>query len=93
MKQFWDDEELGKHWSLTYQELELLKTKPQKHHLAFCMQLKYYQYHGAFPEGKREFPQTLLQYVSDQLDISDNIFSYEWESRTARRHRQEILTF
>lgn len=33
MKQFWNDEELGKYWSLTYQELELLKTKPQKHHL------------------------------------------------------------
>ena len=75
MKQFWDDEELGKYWSLTYQELELLKTKPQKHHLAFCMQLKYYQYYGAFSENEKEFSHNPLQYVSDQLDISDNIFS------------------
>ena len=40
MKQIWNEEELAQYWSLIYEELELLKTKPQKHHLIFCMQLK-----------------------------------------------------
>jgi len=93
MKQIWNEEELAQYWSLIYEELELLKTKPQKHHLIFCMQLKYYKYYGAFPENEKDISEISLQYISEQLDISDDIFSYEWESRTARRHRQEILTF
>jgi hypothetical protein len=32
MKQIWDAEELSQHWSLNYEELELLKTKPYKSH-------------------------------------------------------------
>jgi hypothetical protein len=93
MKQIWNEEELAQYWSLIYEELELLKTKPQKHHLIFCMQLKYYKYYGAFPENGKDISEIPLQYISEQLDISDDIFSYEWESRTARRHKQEILTF
>jgi len=93
MKQIWNEEELAQHWSLIYEELELLKTKPQKHHLIFCVQLKYYKNYGTFPENEKELSEIPLQYISEQLDISDDIFSYEWESRTARRHRQEILTF
>lgn len=93
MKQIWNEEELAQYWSLIYEELELLKTKPQKHHLIFCMQLKYYKYYGAFPETEKDISEIPLQYISEQLDIYDDIFSYEWESRTARRHRQEILTF
>jgi hypothetical protein len=30
MKQLWDADELSQHWSLTYEELELLKTKPER---------------------------------------------------------------
>ncbi|QQM26557.1 Tn3 family transposase [Elizabethkingia sp. M8] len=94
MKKIWNDEELGQHWSLTYEELELLKTKPEKNHLAFCMQLKYYQYYGAFPENKKELSEITVQYISEQLEIDiDTLFYYDWENRTARRHKQEILIF
>lgn len=68
MKKIWNDEELGQHWSLTYEELELLKTKPEKNHLAFCMQLKYYQYYGAFPENEKELSEITVQYISEQLE-------------------------
>jgi hypothetical protein len=54
MKQIWNEEELAQYWCLIYEELELLKTKPQKHHLIFCMQLKYYKYYGAFPENEKD---------------------------------------
>ncbi|WP_454060729.1 DUF4158 domain-containing protein [Elizabethkingia ursingii] len=94
MKKIWNDEELGQHWSLTYEELELLKTKPEKNHLAFCMQLKYYQYYGAFPENEKELSEITVQYISEQLEIDiDTLFYYDWENRTARRHKQEILIF
>lgn len=97
MKQLWDTEELSQHWSLNYEELQLLKTKPYNSHLAFCMQLKYYQYYGIFPKSKKEFADIPLQYISEQLGCEnrkDKILSYyDWEDRTARRHRQEILDF
>jgi len=95
MKQIWDAEELSRHWSLNYEELELIKTKPYKSHVAFCIQLKYYQYYGIFPENKKELADIPLQYISEQLGFenrNDKILSYyDWEDRTARRHRQEIL--
>ncbi len=87
MKQIWNEEELAQYWSLIYEELELLKTKPQKHHLIFCMQLKYYKYYGAFPENEKDISEIPLQYISEQLDISDDIFSYEWE---IKRHPPAI---
>jgi len=94
MKQIWYEEELAQYWSLTYEEIELLKTKPQKHYLAFCVQLKYYQYYGVFPKDEKELAYSSLQYLSEQLDIDHtSIPPYDWENRTARRHRQEILTF
>lgn len=55
MKQIWDTEELSKYWSLSYEELQLLKTKLYNSHLAFCMQLKYYQYYGVFTKSKYPF--------------------------------------
>ena len=94
MKQIWDVEELSQYWSLTYEELELLKTKPYKNHLDFCVQLKYYQYYGVFPENRRELADIPLQYISEQLGVEDSTWcNYDWEGRTARRHRQEILSF
>ncbi|MFV0468511.1 MAG: DUF4158 domain-containing protein, partial [Dysgonomonas sp.] len=97
MKQIWDAEELGRHWSLSYEELQLLKTKPYKNHVAFCMQLKHYQYYGIFPESKNDLTGVALQYILEQLGFGnkkDNTLSYyDWEDRTARRHRQEILDF
>ena len=93
MKQIWNAEELGLYWSLSYEELELLKTKSNKSHLSFCMQLKYYQYYGVFPKDKKELADVTLQYISEQLGIPNSLRYYDWENRTARRHRQEILTF
>jgi hypothetical protein len=43
MKRIWDAEELATCWSLTFDELQLLKTKPPRTHLGFAIQLKHYQ--------------------------------------------------
>lgn len=40
MKQKWDATELAEHRCLLFDELELLKNKQLRHHLAFCLQLK-----------------------------------------------------
>ena len=33
MKQIWDLDELAEHWSLKFEETQLLKTKPARNHL------------------------------------------------------------
>jgi hypothetical protein len=39
-KHIWDGKELANHCSLSVEELELLKKKPSRHHLPFCVQLQ-----------------------------------------------------
>ncbi|NUW67097.1 DUF4158 domain-containing protein [Vibrio coralliilyticus] len=94
MKQFWDEHYLSQTWILTFDELELLKTKPKRNHLAFCLQLKYYQYTGTFSDSVADFSESPSMYIAEQIssDVAKTA-DYDWTSRTARRHREEILTF
>ena len=94
MKRLWDVDELAEHWSLTFEENQLLKTKPVRNHLAFVAQLKHYQNSGRFALKTSEVPETPLHYLADQLDASvDQLYEYDWLTRTAARHRREILDF
>jgi len=92
MKHFWDGKELADHWSLSFEELELLKTKPSRSHLPFSAQLKYYRYSGSFPKSFSDIPEIPLQYLMGQLE-ADQIDEYEWDGRTAKRHKLEILEY
>jgi len=56
MKSIWDTEELANHWSLRFEEMQLLKSKPNRNHLAFVSQLKFYQNSGRFPPPLKTFP-------------------------------------
>ena len=94
MKQLWDIDELAKHWSLTFEENQLLKTKPTRNHLAFVTQLKFYQNSGRFIRRTKDIPDTPLHYLADQLDTSvDQLNEHDWSTRTGARHRREILSF
>ncbi|MES3628488.1 DUF4158 domain-containing protein [Citrobacter freundii] len=94
MKQIWDVDELAEHWSLKFEETRLLKTKPDRNHLPFAVQLKFYQNTGRFPSTINEIPETPLHYLADQLDVDVSGFrDYEWSGRTGARHRKEILNF
>ncbi len=94
MKQLWDAEELSLHWSLSFDELNILKNKPTKNHIAIIIQLKYYKLYGIFPKKANDITELPLNYVVDQLNISiHTYFNYEWHDRIARYHRQEILDF
>ena len=68
MKRIWDVEELAQCWSLSFEELELLKTKPARNHLGFIAQLKYYPLSGKFPQHPTDIPDIVLHYLADQLE-------------------------
>ena len=92
MKRIWDVNELAEHWSLKFEETQLLKTKPARNHLAFVAQLKYYQNTGRFPLATNDIPDTPLHYLADQLEVTvEQIHEYDWLGRTVTRHRKEIL--
>lgn len=67
MKHIWDVEELATHWSLSFEEMQLLKSKPSRSHLPFVAQLKYYRYSGRFPGSAGDIPPTVIHYLADQV--------------------------
>ena len=94
MKRIWDTEELAAYWSLSYDELQLLKNKPAKNHLGFAFQLKHYKYAGRFLQNLSETAETVLSFLAEQLEVPcSDIRSYDWNSRSGKRHRTEILSF
>ncbi len=92
MKHYWESNELTECWSLNFEELALLKSKPPKNHLPFCFQLKFYQHLGRFPQSYDEIAEAPLKYLKEQLDEFE-IEEYDWKGRTAKRHRAEILKY
>lgn len=94
MKQLWDTEELSLHWSLRIEELEFLKKKPYKNHIAVAIQLKFYRYFGCFPQKPENIAEPALLYIAEQLGIAiETYYNYDWNDRLGRHHRQEILDF
>lgn len=94
MEQIWNEEKLSLHWTLTFKEIELVKIKPTKSWIGFCIQLKYYQFYGRFPNSSEEISEPILEYISVQLEINKSTFKkYEWNGRTCERHQYEILKF
>ncbi len=61
-------------------------------HLPFCAQLKYYQYSGSFPTSFSDILEIPLEYLRGQLEVVE-IEEYEWDGRTAKRHKLEILEY
>ncbi len=92
MKHYWESNELAECWSLNFEELALLKSKPPKNHLPFCFQLKFYQLVGRFPQSYDEITEAPLKYLKEQLDEFETD-EYDWKGRTAKRHRAEILKY
>lgn len=93
MKRFWTQDELGEHWTLSFDETGLLKGKNRTARLGFSLQLKFYQVFLSFPSRANDFPRPVIDYVADQIDgVDSDLSDYAWNGRTARRHRQEIQT-
>ena len=94
MKSIWDTEELASQWSLNFEEMQLLKSKPNRNHLAFVSQLKFYQNSGRFPSSAKDISPTVLHYLANQIEADvGHLHSYDWSGRTGSRHRREVLDF
>jgi Domain of unknown function (DUF4158) len=59
VKQDWDEAELSRWWSLNFDELALVETKPPRTRLGFATQLKIYRLAGRFAEHTGEFRKSL----------------------------------
>ena len=79
-------------WSLSPEEVELARSKPAAQRLGFALQLKMHALNGRFFETAREAPVETIEVIAAALGrpITD-VLGYDWEGRTGRRHREEIL--
>ena len=94
MKQLWTPAELSASWSLTFDELSLLKMKSAHNCLGFSVQLKFYQNSGRFPLIGADIPKGILGYLADQLGVDPSALDhYAWSGRANQRHRKAILKY
>jgi hypothetical protein len=94
VKRHWNEEELEAHWLLTTEERTLMAGRTDHGRLGFAVMLKFHQYHGRFPTALHELPADALRYLSEQIGTSpQDLDHYDWEGRTTKRQRSEILTF
>lgn len=94
MKWQWQADELHAHWHLTAEESGLLYRRTSHGRLGFVVSLKYFQNEGHFPEHCREIPEAVLRYLPSQIGVSgENLSQYEFNGRTGKRDRTEILSF
>jgi TnpA family transposase len=88
------DAELASDWSLTFDQMVLLKTKPLRSHLGFVVQLKVFQNTGRFPETLGDVSPAGIAYLGDQLERPPgDLDDYAFADRSGRRHRREILSY
>ncbi|WP_373415044.1 DUF4158 domain-containing protein [Ensifer aridi] len=92
MQQNWDGAELARWWSLNFDELALIETKPLRTRLGFAAQMKMYRWAGRFIDHASEIPAEPVAYLAEQLSAGlTDLDGYDWAGRTGRRHREEIL--
>lgn len=94
MRRHWNNEALAAHWSLGTDEWTLCYKKNDTSRLGLAVLLKSFQLEGRFPRSAREIAIAGLDYLAGQLNISPALlFEYDFEGRSAKRHRQLIREF
>ncbi|MDG0949863.1 DUF4158 domain-containing protein [Bacillus paranthracis] len=79
---------------LNPQELALVTSRHKTTRVGFAVLLKYFQLEYCFPSGKSEVPKNMLHFIAKQLQLPLELYSsYQFDSRTIHRHKQEILQF
>ncbi len=62
--------------------------------LGFVIMLKFFQYQGRFPAAIKELPDDVVRFLTEQIGASQSdLEQYDWDGRTAKRQRAEILSF
>jgi TnpA family transposase len=96
LKKTFSHDELVNNFSLSIQELRLLKNKTGATRLGFAVMLKVFQNELKFPNSKSEVPKTIVKFISKQVDVNFERFSeYNWDidNRTINHHRKQIRKF
>src|SRR5512147_2362146 len=91
MKREWSPEDLATHWSLLFEELELLSGRSDIAKLGFSVLLKLFHLEYRFPERHQEVPASAIEYVAKQIGHPSSLWHrYDLAGRSARRHRAQI---
>ncbi|MGI8413723.1 MAG: Tn3 family transposase [Solirubrobacteraceae bacterium] len=84
-------EELVDYFTLTPDELGLLRNKAGATRLGFGVLLKFVQWRGRFPAGRGELPENAIGHVARQVGVADaKIGRYDFDGRQIKAHRAEI---
>jgi hypothetical protein len=91
MKRDWTANELVEHFGLTADELTWVGGSAPHNVLGLAVLLKTFQYSGHFPAHPGEVAPEILAYLAQQVQVPVGIFGqYDWNGRTASRHRRAI---
>jgi len=91
VQQDWEPEELIEVWTLLEDDTAKLRNKSGTNRLGFAMLLKFFEVEARFPETAKEVPAAAVSYVAQQVKVpAEQWAAYDWQSRTATRHRAEI---
>jgi TnpA family transposase len=92
MKRDWSKEEVLEHFSLSVSERQWLDESGEGHNLlGLAIQLKCFQYQGAFVDTSTDISPLIVEDIARQLGLRAELWGlYEWKGRTARRHRAAI---
>ncbi|WP_244306156.1 DUF4158 domain-containing protein [Bacillus cereus] len=94
MKQHWNLDREITSFILSSEELKLVNARYKLTRIGFAALLKYFQLFHQFPTKKSQIQSDMLHFLSKQLNLSLNSYhTYILDSKTARKHKQEILDF
>lgn len=92
MKRQWSEAELDIHWAPAAEEEAIAERCSGHGRFGFLILLKFFQYEGHFPESRRQIPADVIRYLATHLRVPLNtVDEFDWQGRTARRQRAEIL--
>lgn len=81
-------------WSLSFADIDFINSKPTATRLGLASQLKIFSARGFFADDGTLIPNDAVEYLAEQIDVrADELSSYDFGGRTARRHCAEILQY
>lgn len=92
MTYFNDFEDVTDTWTIKYDETQFLRNKKRETQLNYAFRLKFYQKMGRFPRQSDAIAPKALDYLKDQLELSE-VEVLDAPDRTERRRHSEIKTF
>jgi len=90
----WSESELYEYFTISKAEHSFLSKANDNNKLVLAVLLKYFQHHKTFPESKQSIDIEILDFLSNQIDVSRDTFkSYLFNTRTHRRHCEVIHAY